>query len=439
MRSSKAGYPGYYSRVPVHQNRVHQNRDCSMKTFATALITGALLATPLVAQDRTRDVTGELSYLARIALPPDAQVTVEARGSFDTVLGEVQFSTEGRQVPIPFAFEVPPDLSGEVSAVIRVGGQPRWIVQDVPFSAGSDPVDLGDIRLAQVTPLAFATEFDCDGQPVLLGIIGDQVALRLQGRDIVMTQAMAASGARFVSEGEDDIEFWEKGGEAILSINGSKVAECQRMSAPDQTYRARGNEPGWTVTLGDQEVEVVADYGDLTRSAPRPEVEVMPGAYVFDMPQIAARLTLQDRICRDDATGMPYPHRAVLALDDRELRGCGGDAASLLAAGDWRIEDVAGMGVVDNTQAELALSRAGRVAGTTGCNRFFGTYDLTGEGLSFGQLGSTMMACPDALMMQERRIFEALAQVRRFDLDETGALLLIGGPEDSALLKAHRF
>ncbi|MHA7852411.1 META domain-containing protein [Roseovarius sp.] len=411
-----------------------------MKTFATALITSVFLATPLVAQDRTRDVTGELSYLARIALPPDAQVTVEARGAFDTVLGEVQFSTEGRQVPIPFAFNIPPRLSGKVSAVIRVGGQPRWIVQDVLISAGSDPVDLGELRLAQVTPLAFATEFDCDGQPVLLGIIGDQIALRMRGRDIVMTQAMAASGARFVSEGEgaDEIEFWEKSGEAMLSINGTKVADCQRMSVPDQTYRARGNEPGWTVTVGDEAIEVVADYGELTRSAPRPDVEVMPGAYVFDMPGINARLTLEDQMCNDDATGMPYPHRAELVLDDRELRGCGGDPASLLS-GEWQIEDVADMGVVDDAQAEITLSRAGRLAGSTGCNRFFGTYDLTGEGLSFGPVGSTMMACPDALMMQERRIFDALKQVRRFDLDKTGALLLIGGPEDTALLKARRF
>ena len=412
-----------------------------MKTFATALMTGALLAMPLGAQDRPRDITGELVYLARIALPQDAQVTVEARGAFDTILGEVQFSTEGRQVPIPFAFEMPADLSARVGAVIRVGGQPRWIVQDVPIAAGSEPVELGELRLEQVTPLAFATEFDCDGQPILLGIIGDQVALRMRGRDIMMTQAMSASGARFVSEAGDgdEIEFWEKGGEAMLSINGTKLADCQRMDEPDPGYRARGNEPGWTVTLGEKEVEIVADYGEVTLSAPRPEVEVVPGAYVFDMPQIAARLTLEDRICRDDATGMPYPHRAVLALEDRELRGCGGDAASLLAGGDWRIEDVAGMGVVDGALAEITLSQAGRLAGSTGCNRFFGTYELSGEGLSFGAVGATLMACPEALMMQERRIFDALEEVRRFDLDDTGALLLIGGPEDGTLLKARRF
>lgn len=410
-----------------------------MSRLLIALISAALMAPPLSAQDRTRELTGQLIYLAKIALPPDAEVTIEARGAFDTILGQAQFPTDGRQVPIPFAFEVPADLSGRVSAVIRVGGQPRWIVQDVPFAAESDPVDLGEMLLSQVTPLAFATEFDCGGEPVLLGIIGDQIALRMRGRDIVMTQAVSASGARFISEGEEQIEFWEKGGEATLSIDGSDVANCQRMTVPDQTYRARGNEPGWSVTIKDQQVEVVADYGELTRSAPRPEVEVTPGAYVFHMPQIEARLTLEDRMCRDDATGMPYPHRAVLALEDRELRGCGGDPASLLAAGDWRIEDVEGMGVVDDTQPTITLSRAGRATGTTGCNRFFGTYELTGEGLTFGRLGSTMMACPDALMMQERRVFDALDQVRRFDLDDTGALLLIGGPEDAALMKARRF
>jgi len=49
-----------------------------------------------------------------------------------------------------------------------------------------------------------------------------------------------------------------------------------------------------------------------------------------------------------------------------------------------------------------------------------------------------MMACPDALMKQERRVLEALEQVRRFDFNQNGALVLIGGPEDKPLLTARR-
>jgi heat shock protein HslJ len=41
-------------------------------------------------------------------------------------------------------------------------------------------------------------------------------------------------------------------------------------------------------------------------------------------------------------------------------------------------------------------------------------------------MATTMMACPDAIMAQERRMLDALAEVYAFDIDDTGALLLIG-------------
>jgi heat shock protein HslJ len=46
-----------------------------------------------------------------------------------------------------------------------------------------------------------------------------------------------------------------------------------------------------------------------------------------------------------------------------------------------------------------------------------------------------MMACPEALMAQERRVFEALEHVDRFDIDATGALVLIGA--DRPLMTAR--
>lgn len=48
-----------------------------------------------------------------------------------------------------------------------------------------------------------------------------------------------------------------------------------------------------------------------------------------------------------------------------------------------------------------------RVAGSTGCNRLIGSYQLAGEDLAFGQLGSTMMACADG-MQTERAFLDAL-------------------------------
>lgn len=120
------------------------------------------------------------------------------------------------------------------------------------------------------------------------------------------------------------------------------------------------------------------------------------------------------------------------------MRGCAGDPASRITGGEWRVEAVAGEAIVAGATVSIAFSDAGRVTGHSGCNRFTGRYTRTGEGLSFGKLASTMMACPEALMRQERRVLEVLARVTRFDIDETGQLLLIGDKNDHALLTARR-
>ena len=49
-----------------------------------------------------------------------------------------------------------------------------------------------------------------------------------------------------------------------------------------------------------------------------------------------------------------------------------------------------------------------------------------------------MMACPETLMMQERRMLDAIEQVARFDITHDGALQLIGGPDDTVLIEAAR-
>ncbi|GGO55105.1 Heat shock protein HslJ [Roseovarius pacificus] len=391
-----------------------------------------------LAQEDTRQITGQLIYLQKIALPPGAKVTVSAQGAFGTELDLARFETTGQQVPLPFELTVPKGLSGEVSAVIRMKDQPWWIVQDIPFGAGNTPVDLGDLRLERFTPLAFATRFDCDGTEVQFGVADDRAILRVSGQDFEMVPAISASGARYVSKGDESTEFWSKGDMAMLTVAGEEMPECTRISDDAAAYRAGGNEPGWYVSIGKTEIDVVADYGELTRSAQRPDVQVMPGAYVFDMPDIRTRLTIEDRMCHDDATGMPHPHRATLDLDERSLHGCGGDPASLLTGREWRIEDVAGQGIIDASNITILFDRNERVSGSTGCNRFMGGYELTGEGLNLGQMGATMMACPEALMKQEQRVLDALQQVRRFDIDDTGALVLIGGSEDAPLLTGRR-
>lgn len=400
---------------------------------------GALLlsAPSVLADEQTRVVFGQATYVQRIALPPDATLRVEATGLFDVPLGQALIETTDRQVPIGFDLHVPAGVSGRITAVIRAGDQPWWIAQGATFDAGTGSVDLGRITMEQVTPLAFATRYDCGGTIVEAGVADDLVILRTGGREITLEPDPAASGARYVDPGGSGTMFWSRGDSAMVALEGLDLPECHREMPGTAPYRAGGNEPGWSVLLTRQTAEISAEYGAITHSVPRPAPHVESGAYVFDMTQADAQLRISETLCHDDATGMPHPHNAALILDGRTMTGCGGDPASLLTGSEWQIEDIAGQGIIDNAQITIAFSADGRIAGNTGCNRFTGGYTLSGEGLNLQPAGVTLMACPEPLMTQEKRMLDALAQVWRFDLDDTGALLLIGGVDDGALLTAR--
>lgn len=405
--------------------------------FCTALLTAAQAGAAQEAESRT--VSGAVDYLQRIALPPEADLHVVVEGRFGAVLGETQIQAGGQQVPLPFSLTIPSGLRGDLAAVIRLGGAPRWIVQDVAIAAGSDPVDLGNIRVEPVTPLAFVTAIRCEEQDVEVGILGDEMVLRADGRDIPLREAMSASGARYVGVSDPETEVWSKGDAFMIRLAGRDLTGCHAVLPPERRpYRARGIEPGWHVDLGDERVEIVADYGELQREAARPAVSVMPGGYVFDMSEAEARLRIEEILCRDSATGMPHPDTATLLLGERALDGCGGDPQDLLTGATWQVTSLGGAVPEEAERVSITFLAPARVAGSTGCNRFVGGFTLTGEGVQFGALGSTLMACPEMLMAQERAMLDALEQVTRFDIGDDGALHLIGGAQDAVLIEARR-
>lgn len=52
------------------------------------------------------------------------------------------------------------------------------------------------------------------------------------------------------------------------------------------------------------------------------------------------------------------------------------------------------------------------VAGTGGCNQFSGSYVVSGDALAFSALASTMMACAEPAMTQEKWLTDALSQAK---------------------------
>lgn len=99
-----------------------------------------------------------------------------------------------------------------------------------------------------------------------------------------------------------------------------------------------------------------------------------------------------------------------------------------LAGTSWLATDIGGKGVTDGVRPTLTFAEPGKVAGTGGCNRFFGAVTVDGPSVEFGKMGSTMMACPPPLMEQEKRYLDALGEAKRFEVRD-GMLLIFGdGP-----------
>jgi heat shock protein HslJ len=123
-------------------------------------------------------------------------------------------------------------------------------------------------------------------------------------------------------------------------------------------------------------------------------------------------------------------------VDGAELRGCGGDPASLLHGAEWAVEAIDGEPPVEGSKVSIAFDDEGRVSGAASCNRFTGRYALSGEGLSLTPMATTRMACPQPLMTQEQRVLALLEEVMRFEIVNDGALLLVTG--DGRSVKARR-
>jgi heat shock protein HslJ len=108
---------------------------------------------------------------------------------------------------------------------------------------------------------------------------------------------------------------------------------------------------------------------------------------------------------------------------------------STLQGTAWWVEDIAGKGVIDRSHTTIKFLEEGKVSGDTGCNRYFGSYEITGETLTFGPLASTRRACAESLMNQEMAFLETMAQVSHWTVAQTG-LLHLHNPEGKSLIRA---
>ncbi|CAB4881644.1 unannotated protein [freshwater metagenome] len=113
---------------------------------------------------------------------------------------------------------------------------------------------------------------------------------------------------------------------------------------------------------------------------------------------------------------------AAIASAALAIAACGAGGPS--PEGTW---------ILDPAQSEATLNlEGGKVGGSNGCNMLIGAYKTDGDRLTFGELGSTLMACTGPGAALERRVMAGLRETRRFTSE--GGRLVLRDDQGRALL-----
>ena len=158
---------------------------------------------------------------------------------------------------------------------------------------------------------------------------------------------------------------------------------------------------------------------------PYPSTKIEPGRTytvrgdIFDRGQ---RLFTTDTAYRVLARGQDNSAELMLIriADPQPAAPLESTSWNLVALGSQPIAPVAA------AQTPTLLLENGRASGSAGCNRYFGGYTLSSNGIRFGDLGVTAMACPTGMDV-ERDYLTALASADSFRVAGNDLFMLSDG------------
>ena len=103
---------------------------------------------------------------------------------------------------------------------------------------------------------------------------------------------------------------------------------------------------------------------------------------------------------------------------------------------NWRLKQLGDAPVKAAPEQEQAYfvlhSENHRVSGSGGCNRLMGSYELSGDRLTFNQMASTMMACTKG-MDTEKKFLDALNRVKTWEI--AGHQLLLSDADGKVIAR----
>lgn len=93
-------------------------------------------------------------------------------------------------------------------------------------------------------------------------------------------------------------------------------------AASQETYRALGQEPGWTLTIGNGRIDYMGNYGEKHINVARPVPRATANGRRYETTRLTVDLTYLR--CNDAMSGHGYSDQVMIIADGETYRGCGG-------------------------------------------------------------------------------------------------------------------
>jgi membrane-bound inhibitor of C-type lysozyme len=172
-----------------------------------------------------------------------------------------------------------------------------------------------------------------DGQKLVMRNLFREQAVAIDFHDGTrrLDQTISASGVRYA---DTVTVFWTKGSAATLERQGKPAVKCEERRAESLvedarvrgvSFRAIGNEPGWTLEIGPaSRISWTTNYGELRYDFDQSQLATAGDATTYTAQQgtNTIKVTVKAERCVDDGE-VEYDHSATVEFEGQSYRGCG--------------------------------------------------------------------------------------------------------------------
>ena len=203
-------------------------------------------------------------------------------------------------------------------------------------SAAADiDIDAGATTPTPPRPDTATANFRCGD--LLAGAVFDnlrgELVLTIATRRLVLPQAISASGARYADERGN--EFWNKGDQATLTLDGARhdcsvtgeVSPWDEARSRGVVFRGLGTEPFWSLDVAGgaaPSMQLALDMGE--RPITVAQATQLPARAGFDGVADAGsvvELRITRGTCSDGMSDQAYPASITLKVGAETFAGCG--------------------------------------------------------------------------------------------------------------------